>query len=172
MEKLSTSPSRTDIYGTIDMDNDGTPELLTDNGVQENDGKGNYTKVKKIYNTNLSFNDKSYITDLNRDGLADIVIRYYSKNDGTKPTNRHYINQGDKTLSEEIYDARSLTNIWNHLKTMDFNHDGYMDFFSDGSYLFMNSGNDIDLTDIKAFNSYNNITADFNKDGFYDASVV
>ena len=168
MEKLSTSPSRTDIYGTIDMDNDGTPELLTDNGVHENDGKGNYTKVKKIYNTNLSFNDKSYITDLNRDGLADIVIRYYSKNDGTKPTNRHYINQGDKTLSEEIYDARSLTNIWNHLKTMDFNHDGYMDFFSDGSYLFMNSGNDIDFTDIKAFNSYNNITADFNKDGFYD----
>lgn len=168
MEKLSTSPSRTDIYGTIDMDNDGTPELLTDNGVHENDGKGNYTKVKKIYNTNLSFNDKSYITDLNRDGLADIVIRYYSKNDGTKPTNRHYINQGDKTLSEEIYDARSLTNIWNHLKTMDFNHDGYMDFFSDGSYLFMNTGNDIDFTEIEILNSYNNITADFNKDGFYD----
>ena len=66
MEKLSTSPSRTDIYGTIDMDNDGTPELLTYNGVHENDGKGNYTKVKKIYNTNLSFNDKSYITDLTK----------------------------------------------------------------------------------------------------------
>ena len=168
MEKLSTSPSRTDIYGTIDMDNDGTPELLTDNGVHENDGKGNYTKVKKIYNTNLSFNDKSYITDLNRDGLADIVIRSYSKYDGTKPTNRHYINQGDKILTEEIHDVNSVTDIWYELKTMDFNHDGYMDFFSDGSYLFMNTGNDIDFTEIEILNSSNNITADFNKDGFYD----
>lgn len=169
MEKLSTSPSRTDIYGTIDMDNDGTPELLTYNGVHENDGKGNYTKVKKIYNTNLSFNDKSYITDLNRDGLADIVIRYYSKNDGTKPTNRHYINQGDKTLSEEIYDASSFTNVWYDLKAVDFTHDGYMDFFSDDGDLFMNSGNDIDFTtSFDAINSSYNITADFNKDGFYD----
>ena len=151
------------------MDNDGTPELLTYNGVHENDGKGNYTKVKKIYNTNLSFNDKSYITDLNRDGLADIVIRYYSKNDGTKPTNRHYINQGDKTLSEEIYDASSFTNVWYDLKAVDFTHDGYMDFFSDDGDLFMNSGNDIDFTtSFDAINSSYNITADFNKDGFYD----
>ena len=151
------------------MDNDGTPELLTYNGVHENDGKGNYTKVKKIYNTNLSFNDKSYITDLNRDGLADIVIRYYSKNDGTKPTNRHYINQGDKTLSEEIYDASSFTTVWYDLKAVDFTHDGYMDFFSDDGDLFMNSGNDIDFTtSFDAINSSYNITADFNKDGFYD----
>ena len=167
MEKLSMSPSRTDVYGTIDMDNDGMPELLTGNGVHENDGKGNYTKVKKIYNTNLSFNEKSYITDLNRDGLADIAIRSYENS--AKSTNRHYINQGDKTLSEEIYDASSFTNVWYDLKAVDFTHDGYMDFFSDDGDLFMNSGNDIDFTtSFDAINSSYNITADFNKDGFYD----
>lgn len=100
--------------------------------------------------------------------MADIVIRSYSYYDGTKPTNRHYTNQGDKILTEEIHDVNSVTDIWYELKTMDFNHDGYMDFFSDGSYLFMNTGNDIDFTEIEILNSYNNITADFNKDGFYD----
>lgn len=50
MEKLSMSPETT-TEGAIDIDNDGMLELLTDNGIYENDGKGNYTKVKKIYNT-------------------------------------------------------------------------------------------------------------------------
>lgn len=44
-----------------------------------------------------------------------------------------------------------------------------MDFFSDDGDLFMNSGNDIDFTtSFDAINSSYNITADFNKDGFYD----
>lgn len=88
MEKLSTSPCQEQIStAPWSMDNDGTPELLTYNGIHGNDGKVT-TSEKYITQIYLSTINHTLQT-LARDGLAD--IRYYSKNDGTKPTNRHYI---------------------------------------------------------------------------------
>lgn len=156
-EKLSASPE-TAARGAIDLDNDGIAELLTGNGVYENDGKGNYSKIKKIYNTNLSF-DSSYsegmcFTDINKDGLADII---YS----TSNVLHQYINQGDKILSEESYENRSIDNTDFYV---DFNHDGYMDLIISGS-VYLNAGNNIDFTDT---DYGGNFIADFNNDGFYD----
>lgn len=162
IEELSTSPSTT-VNSVLDIDNDGMPELLTPNGVYENNGKGNYTKVKKIYNTNLAFHNQPYITDLNKDGLADIVICSYY--DGTTSTNRRCINQGDKILTEEVQNANSAAWIWKDGIPVDFNHDGHMDLISVYN-LYINSGNDIDF--IETESGHSGIVADFNKDGFDD----
>lgn len=156
-EKLSASPETT-ARGAIDLDNDGIAELLTGNGVYENDGKGNYCKIKKIYNTNLSFvssySEGMCFTDINKDGLADIM---YS----TSNVLHQYINQGDKILSEESYENRSIDNTDFYV---DFNHDGYMDLIKLGG-VYLNAGNNIDFTET----DYDgNFIADFNNDGFYD----
>ncbi|WP_455587515.1 FG-GAP-like repeat-containing protein [Bacteroides sp.] len=164
------------ISGAIDMDNDGIVELLTDNGVFENDGKGNYTKIKKIYNTNLSFHSRydygMYVADLNKDGLADILFSSYN---GSNSYVNHHMNQGEKTLATESHDGYSVDANAN-TTIVDLNNDGYMDYI-DEHRVRANAGDDLSFNDLTLESVSGNwgnhhtpilLMADLDKDGFYD----
>mgnify|MGYP002417662551 CR=1 FL=1 len=148
------------IIGFIDMDCDGLTELLTSNGVYENDGEGGFKKLAKIYNTQLEFT-KAFVADVNKDGLPDVI------EEGSNSM-LHYINEGEKTLRLETHDGHSVNWKWSGKNLIDFNNDGYVD---DGK--FLNTGNDLDFTFIEhGLVSYDiNIPffyADVDRDGFYD----
>lgn len=167
IEKLLTSPEAT-VRGAIDLNNDGKLELLTGNGVYENDGKGNYTKVKKIYNTNLSF-DPQYssaisITDINKDGMSDIL--FYGTEFGPKPYWYKYINERDNTLTAEKVEP-STCNAYEAKFFVDFNNDGYVDYTLNNYHPHINSG-DYEHYTIRD-NADVSFIIDLNKDGFYDA---
>lgn len=172
LDTLEFTPKEyTGVYSAIDLDGDGIMELLTDNGVHEYAGKDTYSKIKKIYNTNLSFyNDNGlYITDMNKDGLPDIVYSTYnSKQD--RNYLYHCTNEGDKTLSVETFENLKLHDPECYL---DFNHDGNMDLVT-WSSLLIGTGNDKDFIDYDDseyayYDVYFNIMVDLNKDGFFDS---
>lgn len=161
-------------YTAVDLDGDGTMELLTGNGVYEYDSKDAYTKIKKIYNTNLSFsNGVMYTTDVNKDGLPDIVFSAYDSNQ-RKNFIHHYINEGEKTLSDENHEHSDLGYYNYDIEAyFDFNHDGYMDFKDTFDNFLINSGNDLDFIDYKNseyhyYDVYFHFMVDLNKDGFLD----
>lgn len=171
LDTLELTPKEnTGTYGAIDLDGDGIMELLTGNGVHEYAGKDTYSKIKKIYNTNLSFysSDKLYITDMNKDGLPDIVYSAY-KSDQNRTYLYHCTNEGDKTLSVETFENLGLYDLKRYL---DFNHDGNMDLVNLSS-LLIGTGNDKDFvsyndSEYAYYDVYFNIMVDLNKDGFFD----
>ena len=170
LDTLTLTPKDyTVVYGAIDMNGDGTMELLTSNGVHEYDSKDTYNKIKKIYNTNLSFDEDMYITDINKDGLPDIVYSAYNSSQH-KDYLYHCINEGDKVLSVETFENRSFSDGKYYL---DFNHDGHMDY-NTGSRTEINLGNDMDFAPVEigyvgSYMSYEMpFITDLNKDDFYD----
>ena len=157
------------VTGFMDMDNDGLPELLTGNGVYESDGKGNYTKLKKIYNTNLTFSPEYHrgllVTDVNKDGWADVILPFNAVNGYIY----HYINEGDKVLALESHEGKSMRESISGM--VDFNNDGFMDTYCHSDYFAntycLNAGNDLDFTRIET-GLGSGYLADVDKDGFYD----
>lgn len=156
----------------MDMDNDGLPELLTSNGVYESDGKGKFSKIKKIYNTNISFEtryvgDYLLITDANKDGLSDAL--FYSYTEGQGRSLKQYINSGNKELTLETKAINKEYTPQGYIT--DFDHDGYFDFIVRKSF-YINSGNNLDFDVIVAdgeevYTEYQ--PCDINNDGFTDA---
>ena len=170
-ETFSFSPNR---YGTnnnrivspsafADLDNCGKLEALTDNGIYENDGQGNFTKLNKIFNTNLDFGRLSLsLFDYNNNGMADIFA------DGSVYKNSS--TAGDITfpiagenLSSGFGSEYSM--LW------DLNNDGKADVFSvSNRQLLLNNGNYKNFTSSYNSNYLNGCTIiDLNKDGFLDA---
>ncbi len=141
------------LRNVLDMDDDGQAELLTSNGVYENDGNGGFKKVAKIYNTQLEFS-KAFIADVNKDGLADVI-------ESSSNSMIHYINEGEKTLRLETFDGHKADWHWSGENLIDFNNDGYVDCGR-----FLNTGNDLDFASIEP--GLGNIYADVDRDGFYD----
>lgn len=173
-ENFPASPGFQSLCKAMDMDNDGVLELLTDNGVYERNEKGEYVKIKKIYNTNLSFDNQysgtNIIADVNKDGLADEL--YYQTEFGPVYTLKQHINVGDKELSiENIPDKNEYIPQGT---IVDFNNDGYFDFVSDVSYPIgtspmFNTGNNLTFEkfDLGPWMSMG-IICDLNNDGFMD----
>ena len=146
-------------YGVIDLDNDGLYELLTSNGVYESDEEGNYTKLKKIYNTNLKFNDPLFVADFNKDGLPDVIdLRYVFSGVYT-----FFVNQGDKVLDSESRNGTGGLNL-SYIKTADLNNDGVEDLIGQ-SYLYINSGDYLNYENVVSDGGY---VTDMDKDGFLD----
>lgn len=110
-----------------------------------------------------------YITDINKDGLPDIVYSAYNSSQH-KDYLYHCINEGDKVLSVETFENRSFSDGKYYL---DFNHDGHMDY-NTGSRTEINLGNDMDFAPVEigyvgSYMSYEMpFITDLNKDGFYD----
>lgn len=104
----------TTVDAAFDMDLDGKTEVLARN-FYEGDEEGNYTTVKRIYNSDLSLYDP-WIVDINNDGLADVCTS------GVRA-----INEGDKSMSVEKLDK----GIGLSPLAYDFDNDGYADIYSD-----------------------------------------
>ncbi len=160
-DTVALDPAETKIWGTIDMDGDGVPELLTGNGVYENTGKEKYVKLRKIYNTNLEFQPKrTLVADIDMDGMPD-VAELADRSDQY----RLMLNQGDKTLAVESHTGMELrSNSITCLTRADFNNDGYIDY----SYALLNSGDYLNFTaaDIEQRDKCH--IADVDRDGFFD----
>lgn len=142
------------LRNVLDLDCDGLTELLTSNGVYENDGEGGFKKLAKIYNTQLEFT-KAFVADVNKDGLPDVI------EEGSNSM-LHYINEDEKTLRLETHDGHSVNWKWSGDNIVDFNNDGHIDGVS-----FMNSGNDLDFTKIE-HGMGSPLYVDVDKDGFFD----
>lgn len=148
------SPS-TNIRGVIDLDADGTPELLTRNGVYEyNEDNGLFEKIKKIYNTNLSFYD-GMLADITGNGYADVLT-----------SGNLYVNNADKTLTEESFTTK---NNAKYSTSIDLNNDGKLDYIYSNT-VYINSDNYSDFTELYLGYRYMEfrLVIDFNNDGFRD----
>lgn len=110
---------------TLDMDCDGKAEILSFNGSQyhraaafyEGDENGEYTKVKRLFNTGLdNYNfGSAMVADVNRDGLPDVIAATQ------QGAILHLINEDD--LSMEIVETEEPFNIL----VADLNNDGTLD---------------------------------------------
>ena len=110
------------INNAVDFNLNGRAELITENGIWESDGEGNYSKVKKIFNTDLTFKGNSsygIISDITRNGLPDILACYYYD------IPKMVINNGDMSASVEILDS---FNPECRSYAVDFDNDGLTDF--------------------------------------------
>ena len=155
------SPSATPI-AFADLDNCGKLEALTNNGVYQNDGKGNFTKVNKIFNTNLNLYNGVNLFDYNSDGMADIFNLY-----GNWSVYKNTSAVGDITFP---ISPETLNHY--HSLNWDFNNDGKIDALELGDYsncnLYLNNGDYKNFTQIKEnFNNYFTVI-DLDKDGFLD----
>lgn len=143
------------IESVVDLDCDGLPELLTRNGVYEYSGDGRYTKLKKIYNTNLEF-ENTLVADVNRDGIPDIFSY-----DDIEVEHTFLLNAGSKNLEIEKRTGPSRPFDSDKISA-DLNHDGFIDVVS--TQLHINSGDYLNYECI----SLGGIYADIDKDGFLD----
>ncbi len=132
-----------------DLNDDGWPDLVLvsadgNNRIFLNDSHGKFSKAADAQNVlawkNLPSNDFPTgvcITDLNRDGLPDIVIGHHFKAPWQKPVSiRFYLNRGIKNGSpdfEDITQAAGITPLGMkapHVEIQDFDNDGWPDIFA------------------------------------------
>lgn len=151
------------IYGIVDLDCDGLPEILTSNGIYEYSEDKIYTKLKKIYNTDLEFAN-TIIADVNRDGMPDI-IDYIRWDDEYKIL----LNTGSKNLEIEKSTVESCPFNINDIYA-DLNNDGFIDSY-DLNQAYINSGDYLNYIPSDIWSDtypQGNILADIDRDGFLD----
>ncbi len=162
-----------------DLDNNGTLEALTTKGVYQNDGLGSYSKIGRLWNTNLQLAALT-LNDYNNDGLADIFNYDMGVYTNTSTANN---------ITFPNPPGKNLGHTYSMIE--DFNNDGKADAISrDGSNfprLALNNGDYESFTQTdfnprtanggSSLEDYNAI--DFNRDGFldmiaykYDASLL
>lgn len=164
------------IYAAVDLDLDGVNELLaSSDNFLEGDENGNYTPLKKLFNSNFKLSSYcTRITDINRDGMPDLYISGY---DGTKSRwINHLINEGDKSMEIITHDTPDMQElVW------DFDNDGIVDSYigMEGTYrnftFYRNSGdylNFIKATSMSEITGYDGSDyvsfQDYNGDGLID----
>ncbi len=144
-------------------------------GVLEGDGKGDFTKVGRTYNSDLQPKYIHFI-DLNMDGIPDFV--------GTTNKGNLFINGDDfdfefssetftalNSYGQNIFENQYFS--WENIRWMDFNGDGCLDIISSNyanGGIFLNSGNNktFTLVTIPGQSDDDNQYLDFNNDGFMD----
>ncbi|MDL2241508.1 FG-GAP-like repeat-containing protein [Bacteroidales bacterium OttesenSCG-928-L03] len=169
-----------------DLDNNGQLEALTYNGIYVNDGQGNYTKLGKIFNTNLKFADrygyhKTSLLDYTGNGMLDIFntnLEVYDDYNIHLYTNSS--TPGDITfpiIPEDLGHFHEVVNV-TEVPTWDWNNDGKGDMTPTGygnDYICINDGDYRSYTQAGMTSTdyrYNPVIPDVNKDGFLDALYV
>lgn len=150
-----------DVWQVLDFDCDGLAEMATEKGgLWENIGNGQWQKLKKIFNADLTISKNSAVGDFNLDGLPDIL-------DGT----RLITNLGNKNGIVE--DSPNFLLNDQVLGVADFDNDGQQELLinNDGDYCIPKSdgaGGYIyhNIGDWRIV--YNQDFADINRDGWLD----
>jgi hypothetical protein len=167
--KLVKNSSDFSSYSFLDFDGNGILDATSGNGLHSNNGQGIFTKIPKLYNSDLQITGTVGILDMNMNGLPDMLARTNKGNT--------LINEGDFA-----FDVRNENFTWNgsyyasgisdvYTKGLyDFNNDGWTDYSgnngSDG-YIFKNMGGNYEFskTNIRS----EGICYDWNNDGLWDA---
>lgn len=159
-------PSGTTVYAWVDLDCNGALDALTDNGVYENDGEAWFSKVKKIYNTNLKFDSGVKLVDITGDGTADVVA--YDNNGSAKV----YKNAGNMNLSNPT-SIESTGLLIGGGAYVDLDNDGKEDWYNRQS-IYKNTGDYAHwekVMDFSVIYSSQIFITDFNNDGLADFSI-
>ena len=159
-----------------DWDGDGDADITAYNGFYENEGKGAFNALGKIFNLNLTFNTQYNdvnVVDYDMDGLPDLAG---TNNKGNLFLNGDGFNFTASEVSDETYFDRSRNSI-KHL--VDLDNDGLPDLYREGSSdeIFRNTGRmQFDVTtadrlgqDVSVYLSYDYLGAcDIDRDGYTD----
>lgn len=153
----------------IDLDGNGALDALTENGVYENDGEAWFTKVKKIYNTNLKFDNNVRLIDMTGDGMAEVVT-YSSIYEGGEYHGKAniYKNAGNMNLSTPYELEGAVSGSFT-----DFDNDGKEDLYTLSS-VYRNTGDYVNWENVIGFSlGYGSqvYSVDFNSDGYVDFVV-
>lgn len=152
------------VYAAFDMDLDGKTELFTsESNFLEGDENGNYSPIKRLYNSNLSWGSGDWtpriVADVNNDGLPDMVGEH-----------SFLINEGDKYMTKEFVGWRG---DFDYLR-YDFDNDGYLDLVyditgnSNRRWIKRNTGDYKTFTDAYECEWGISVMNDFNGDGLVD----
>ena len=142
-----------EIWETFDIDGDGDLDMLhPTHGVMVNDGKGNFEKVAKIYNADLTGKGPTGgVIDFNRNGLPDWIVATSKGNvmlnkgnqvfsilsDNQVPTTPYFLDLNNDGKPEGYYQGSSIFDRSGWYKNgdngfewtrFDFDDDGYTDF--------------------------------------------
>ena len=173
-----------DMNGTLDIVGSGYRDNVEVMGVLQNDGKGNFSKVGRTYNSDLQPSSSGIVADVNMDGLPDFVLR---SNKGNV-----FVNEGsfDFTYSFEAFTCdgagfnshSGLPYYYDEQKNhVDMNNDGYVDFLynysSYGRYvIYENTGDGrtyiwhgLNVSGISVIKMY---PYDVDGDGLYDMVII
>jgi len=142
-------------YGSLlDIDSNGALDgLFSEGGIFENNGKGDFTKIPKLYNSDLTSIYLQCVLDYNMDGLPDFFADCSKGN--------IFVNRGEMNL--DILNE-NLTLYPTIESSYDINHDGYIDFTNNG--IAINSGDNISFNILE--NTAAKYVCDFNNDGNWD----
>lgn len=179
-EGITFDPSGVHVYAWADLDGNGAQDVLTDKGVYENDGEAGFTKVKKIYNTNLNFDKGAKLVDITGDGTAEVVA-YSSIYEGGEYHGKAniYKNAGNMSLSTpstmELEGLRMGSNgpfAPCDGSFIDIDNDGKEDLYDYWS-VYRNIGDYARWENVMGFSSgYESIhTCDVNGNGYVDFVV-
>lgn len=165
-------PSGTTVYAWVDLDGNGALDALTENGVYENDGEAWFSKVKKIYNTNLKFDKWVKLVDITGNGKAEVVA-YDNKGSAKVYSNTGNMNLSTPTTLE--YTGLSMDNNYAPCsgRYVDINNDGKEDMY-DLRSIYQNLGDYTHwekVMDFSAGYSSEVFITDFNNDGLADFSI-
>lgn len=156
----------------IDIDEDGKVELLSKDSQYrffEGDAEGNYSAIKKLWNSNLplssSYSKYLVTADINKDGHSDVA--YYTYGEAYTLINE----DGELTVSDNFYNYDLHYSIHNNGRYWaDFNNDGFCDVFLNPEIL-INDGTYQSYSKIKA-PGFDNILIDYDHDGLLDYFYV
>lgn len=180
-EGITFDPSNATVYAWIDLDGNGAQDALTDKGVYENDGEAWFTKVKKIYNTNLKFDKGVKLVDITGDGMAEIAAYSYSYDGEYHGKANVYKNVGNMSLStpstmelEGLFISSNGPFAPRDGSFIDIDNDGKEDLYDYWS-MYKNAGDYVNWENVMGFSlGYGNsqvYTVDFNSDGYVDVVV-
>lgn len=151
----------------LDFDGNGILDMGTGSGLFSNNGKGQFTKIPKLYNSDLTGIYNFGVIDYNMDGLPDIAE---NTNKGGVLLNRGDFNFEILEDHLQYYNYNKWENIyWSYSSDLyDFNNDGYLDYRNNESYIYKNSGDNkifevLNLGETKGYFVY-----DWNNDGLWD----
>ena len=176
-----------DHAGFADFNGDGYVDAIVSSfaasahkGMWSNDGDGTFTKVGKLFNTDLSTTPYG-ILDFNKDGYLDFMS---DEEKGNVFINSGFDDFSFENSTKELIMINADRNIPRGLLLGDMNNDGYPEWFYDTSHTanpsYLNGGDNLTFTQVESFeipdkeNPEKTETLqatyyyDFNRDGFID----